>query len=95
MTRPGVVPLDSMAFLSNFDDNGDFLLRYLNSNIVYFWMKLNVHEYGETGFRLSNQYVEQIPVPDPFNPLPSQDFETALMQKLELTDEEIEWLEGQ
>lgn len=39
------------------------LLAVLNSNLIYFWAKLNVHEYGDTGFRLSNQYVEQISIP--------------------------------
>ena len=92
MTEPGFVPLDSMAFLSNFGNDGDFLLSFLNSKIVYFWMKLNVHEYGETGFRLSNQYVEEIPVPAPFTIPQGEDFNQALMEKLELSEEEVEFL---
>ena len=52
-----------MAFISNTKGEEYLLLAVLNSRLVYFWIKKNVHEYGSTGFRLSNQYVEQIPIP--------------------------------
>ena len=56
--------LDSMAFLSNFSLNtGIFLLSILNSKFVVYWVVKNVSEYGRTGYRLSNQYVENIPIP--------------------------------
>lgn len=63
LTKKGYVILDSMAFISNIEKYKYYLLAILNSNLVYFWIKKNVHEYGSSGFRLSNQYVEQIPVP--------------------------------
>ena len=54
-----------MAFLSNLGKYEKYLLAILNSSLIYYWVKKNVHEYGATGFRLSNQYVEQITVPKP------------------------------
>jgi hypothetical protein len=63
LTEPGIVILDSMAFLSNIENHKYWLLAFLNSNLIYYWIKWNVHEYGNTGFRLSNQYVENIPIP--------------------------------
>ena len=64
LTENGLVVLDSMAFLSNIKDKyKNWLLAVLNSDLIYFWVKTNVHEYGNTGFRLSNQYVEQISIP--------------------------------
>ena len=63
ITSPGTLVLDSMAFISNTKGAEYLLLAVLNSRLVYFWIKKNVHEYGSTGFRLSNQYVEQIPIP--------------------------------
>ena len=56
-----------MAFLTNLKDKGYILLAYLNSTLIYYWMKKNVHEYGDTGFRLSNQYVKEIPIPRDIN----------------------------
>jgi hypothetical protein len=63
LTQKGFMILDSMAFLSRIETSKFWLLAILNSELVYAWMKWNVHEYGDTGFRLSNQYVENIPVP--------------------------------
>ena len=63
LTEKGTVVLDSMAFLSNTKNNTYYLLGFLNSTIVYYWMRKNVHEYGSSGFRLSNQYVKEIFVP--------------------------------
>ena len=55
-----------MAFLSNFNETmGYYLLGVLNSTFIYYWIKYNVHEYGSAGFRLSNQYVEEMPIPIP------------------------------
>lgn len=65
LTTAGTIILDSMAFLSNLGKYEKYLLAILNSSLVYYWVKKNVHEYGATGFRLSNQYVEQITVPKP------------------------------
>ena len=63
----GVYILDSMAFITDFKSKEDiyYILGILNSILIYYWIKHNVHEYGSTGFRLSNQYVELIPIPKP------------------------------
>ena len=64
LSNPNEFILDSMAFLSNFNiQKGKYILAVLNSKIVKYWVKNNVHQYGTTGYRLSNQYVEQIPIP--------------------------------
>ncbi len=56
--------LDSMAFLSSFHKRtGRYILSILNSKLVAYWVDKNVHQYGNTGYRLSNQYVEEIPIP--------------------------------
>lgn len=65
LTKPGTVVLDSMAFLSNIEEFKELLLAVLNSNVIYFWICSNVHEYGNAGFRLANQYVENISIPLP------------------------------
>jgi site-specific DNA-methyltransferase (adenine-specific) len=65
LTDEGMVILDSMAFLSNIERHKYWLLAFLNSNLIYYRVKWNVHEYGNSGFRLSNQYVENIPIPKP------------------------------
>ncbi|MDO7020050.1 TaqI-like C-terminal specificity domain-containing protein [Brachyspira innocens] len=58
--------LDSMAFISGFNSQelAYYMLCILNSNLILYWMKNIVHEYGSTGFRLSNQYVEVMPIPE-------------------------------
>ncbi|WP_157150026.1 Eco57I restriction-modification methylase domain-containing protein [Brachyspira sp. SAP_772] len=67
VSNEGEYILDSMAFISglNSREKAYYILGVLNSNLVYFWIRHNVHEYGQTGFRLSNQYVEIIPIPEP------------------------------
>ena len=73
--------LDSMAFFSGFTElQGLYLLGIVNSAIIYYWVKHNVHEYGSTGFRLANQYVEQFPIPEP---TPEQEAQiTTLVQTI-------------
>ena len=64
LSPSGQFVLDSMAFLSSFSSElGKFILSILNSKLVKYWVSKNVHQYGTTGYRLSNQYVEQIPIP--------------------------------
>ncbi|MBW5381734.1 Eco57I restriction-modification methylase domain-containing protein [Brachyspira pilosicoli] len=67
VSNEGEYILDSMAFINglNSREKAYYILGVLNSNLVYFWIRHNVHEYGQTGFRLSNQYVEIIPIPEP------------------------------
>ena len=62
LTEKGMVILDSMAFISGIEQYKYWLLALLNSKLIYAWVKWNVHEYGDTGFRLSNQYVQEIPI---------------------------------
>ncbi len=64
ISEPNQFILDSMAFLSGFDKlKGKYILAVLNSNLIKYWVSKNVHQYGITGYRLSNQYVEIIPIP--------------------------------
>jgi len=53
--------LDSMAFLVG--KNLKYILGILNSKLIDFYVKTYVHLYSDTGFLLSNQYVERIPIP--------------------------------
>ena len=53
--------LDSMAFLVG--ENLKYVLGILNSKLIDFYVKTYVHLYSDTGFLLSNQYVERIPIP--------------------------------
>ncbi|GLI52677.1 TaqI-like C-terminal specificity domain-containing protein [Thermodesulfovibrio yellowstonii] len=53
--------LDSMAFL--IDKNLKYLLGVLNSKLIDRYVKSYVHQYADTGFLLSNQYIEKIIVP--------------------------------
>jgi hypothetical protein len=57
----GLYILDSMAFLVG--ENLKYVLGILNSRLIDFYVKTYVHLYGDTGFLLSNQYVERIPIP--------------------------------
>ena len=54
--------LDSMAFITT-DKYIRYLTAVLNSNVIYYFITTIVHQYGNTGFRLSNQYVEIMPIP--------------------------------
>jgi len=65
-----------MAFLSEFGDRGQYLLSVLNSKLFEFWVALTVHQYGDHGYRLSNQYVEQFCIPE-------------MIQRQALSDEEV------
>lgn len=57
----GLYILDSMAFFTG--DNIKYLLGLLNSKLIDWYVKTYVHQYADTGFLLSNQYVERIIVP--------------------------------
>ena len=63
LTKENTVILDSMAFINGAKEKTYYLLAILNSSLVKFWMKKNVPEYGSSGYRFSNQFVTQIPVP--------------------------------
>jgi type II restriction/modification system DNA methylase subunit YeeA len=57
----GIYILDSMAFMVG--KGLKYLLGILNCKLIDFYVKSYVHLYGDTGFLLSNQYVERIPIP--------------------------------
>jgi len=58
LAKQNVFVLDSMAFFTG--KNLKFIMAVLNSKIIYEYVNMIVHQYGFTGFRLSNQYVEVI-----------------------------------
>lgn len=60
--EPGMFILDSMAFFTG--NRSKFIMAILNSKVIYKYVKMIVHQYGFTGFRLSNQYVEAMPIPE-------------------------------
>ena len=61
LVEPNVFVLDSMAFFTGNDLK--FMMAILNSKVIYEYVNMIVHQYGFTGFRLSNQYVEVMPLP--------------------------------
>lgn len=65
LTEKNMVILDSMAFISHLGNNKYYLLGILNSNVIYYWINLNVPAYGSTGYRLANQFVVNMPIPVP------------------------------
>ncbi|HOV54332.1 MAG: class I SAM-dependent DNA methyltransferase [Thermotogaceae bacterium] len=58
----GVYVLDSMAFFVS-QQNMKYIMAVLNSSTILFYARKIVHQYGFTGLRLSNQYVEIMPIP--------------------------------
>ena len=61
LVKSGVLILDSMAFFTG--KKLKFIMALLNSRLIYQYVNMIVHQYGFTGYRLSNQYVEIIPLP--------------------------------
>ncbi|MEM4242273.1 MAG: N-6 DNA methylase, partial [Candidatus Nitrosotenuis sp.] len=61
LVEPNVFILDSMAFFTG--EKLKFIMSVLNSKLIYKYVNMIVHQYGFTGFRLSNQYVEIMPLP--------------------------------
>ncbi|MGC8756565.1 MAG: Eco57I restriction-modification methylase domain-containing protein [bacterium] len=61
LVEPNVFILDSMAFFTG--DKLKYIMALVNSKLIYEYVKMIVHQYGFTGFRLSNQYVEVMPLP--------------------------------
>ena len=74
--------LDSMAFFVS-EKKLKYLMAVLNSTTIFFYVNKIVHQYGFTGFRLSNQYVEIMPIPPitPANELIVKQIE-ALVDKI-------------
>ncbi len=61
LVEPNVFILDSMAFFTG--NKLKYIIAILNSKLIYEYVSMIVHQYGFTGFRLSNQYVEIMPLP--------------------------------
>ncbi|MCX8035077.1 MAG: Eco57I restriction-modification methylase domain-containing protein [Candidatus Dojkabacteria bacterium] len=61
LVEPNILILDSMAFFTG--ENLMYIMAILNSKLIYNYVEMIVHQYGYTGFRLSNQYVEMMPLP--------------------------------
>ncbi|MEM3473836.1 MAG: N-6 DNA methylase, partial [archaeon] len=61
LVEPGFFILDSMAFFTG--KHLKYLMSLLNSKYISWYSKIVVHQYGFTGYRLSNQYVEVMPIP--------------------------------
>jgi len=61
LASEGLYIQDSMAFFVS--NNSKYLLAVLNSKMIDFYIKTYVHQYADSGFLLSNQYVERIPIP--------------------------------
>ena len=55
--------LDSMAFFTG-NKNLKYFTSVLNSKIIEYYIEQIVHKYGDAGYRLSNQYVEIMPIPN-------------------------------
>ena len=54
---------DSMAFLT-VNAKEKYFIAMLNSKVVNWYFESIAHQYGNTGFLCSNQYVEQLPIPN-------------------------------
>lgn len=80
LVEPNVFILDSMAFFTG--KRLKFIMSLLNSKLIYKYVKMIVHQYGFTGFRLSNQYVEIMPFP----PITSEN-QVIVLQIEKLVDE--------
>ena len=60
--EPDIFIQDSMAFITT-NANTGYLMAILNSKVIKLFVEMFVHKYGDTGYLLSNQYVEQLPIP--------------------------------
>ncbi len=83
----GLYILDSMAFMTG--ENLKFILGILNSKLIDFYVKTYIHQYADTGFLLSNQYVERIYIPPitPQNQPIVQQIESIVDKILALTQD--------
>jgi len=55
--------LDSLAFITCNEISLKYLLGILNSKAMAFYIDSISHQYSNTGYLLSNQYVERLPIP--------------------------------
>jgi adenine-specific DNA-methyltransferase len=80
---------DSMAFIIS-DKNIKYLLALLNSKVINKYFESIAHQYGNTGFLCSNQYVERLPIPKitPQNANLANKIENLVNQILAITSKE-------
>ncbi|MDR2267147.1 MAG: N-6 DNA methylase, partial [Christensenellaceae bacterium] len=90
-TKEGMFILDSMAFLSRLGKNREYLLSILNSKLFAFWVDKSVPQYGENGYRLSNQYVEIFKIPIKTGE-DKRLTENEIFKLYKLTDDEINYI---
>jgi hypothetical protein len=62
LVKPDIFIQDSMAFITT-NENTNYLMAILNSKLIKLFVEMFVHKYGDAGYLLSNQYVEQLPIP--------------------------------
>jgi len=62
LAPPGMYIHDSMAFFTCKERDTSLLLGILNSSVIRFYFEQIAHQYGNTGFLCSNQYVEKLPL---------------------------------
>lgn len=55
--------LDSLAFITDKNNSLKYLISLLNSKTISFYINKITHQYSNTGYLLSNQFVKQLPIP--------------------------------
>jgi hypothetical protein len=61
IVKANIMLLDSIAFITTKNDL--YLISLLNSQLIAYYIGMITHQYGSTGYLLSNQFVERIPIP--------------------------------
>ena len=82
--------INNTAYLIS--DAPEWMVDFLNSNLINWYFPIIATDIGENGSRYFKQFVEKIPVPNLSTIPQGEDFNQALMQKLELSEEEVEFL---
>jgi hypothetical protein len=62
IVKKDILLLDSMAFITSKDNS--YLIALLNSKLIAYYIDMTTHQYGSTGYLLSNQFVERLPIPN-------------------------------
>jgi len=60
--KENILILDSMAFITSESvEKNCYLISFLNSKLNHFYINKITHQYSDTGYLLSNQFVERLP----------------------------------
>ncbi len=86
---------DSLAFFTSKEVNLKYLGAILNSKLIHFYFDMIGHLYSDSGYLLSNQYLERFPIPETPEPQQKPFIELAdkmlsLNKKLKETTDEKE-----